>query len=72
MGDKVVFLAFSNSKVVKEGRHLLACAHCRNMTFTLVYARDVNFPMLTCAACGGHSGRMGWAPDEAPPPETAA
>lgn len=59
--EKVVFLAFSNPKVLQsEELSLLACRDCRNKTFT-ARIRDSEMPELYCAACGGSIGRFGWA-----------
>lgn len=63
--DKVVFLAFANPKTtISDSRDFIACLHCRNKTYTLIEDRAGTFPLLTCAACGAHIGRMGWAPDD--------
>lgn len=58
----VVFLAFSNPKEPVENQ-VLACATCRNKTFTVNYGAP-HFPALRCAACGEHMGRIGWANEE--------
>jgi predicted nucleic acid-binding Zn ribbon protein len=58
--DKVVYLAFSNRETVAEGIDFTACKHCRNKTFTITHD-TTEFPMVKCAACGAHIGRIGWA-----------
>lgn len=61
MGEKVVFLAFKNEKIEPEGRDFLACTHCRNKTYTMVYQGNNAFLLAQCAACGNHIGYVGWA-----------
>lgn len=59
--DKVVFLAFKNPAMTRdEGIDFSSCKHCLNKTFTLTHDGGSNFPMLKCAACGAHIGRVGW------------
>ena len=61
-GNKVVFLAFKNPvETTDEGINFVACKHCRNKTYTLIDDAVEQFPMLKCAACGSHIGRIGWA-----------
>lgn len=69
MNDKVIYLAYQNERLVPDGRELLACAHCRNKTFVVVYD-GAGFPLLQCPACGCHLGRVGWAPTESDSPST--
>ena len=58
--DRVVFLAFRNEKVTEDDRvSFVTCSACQNKTYTLV-ADGAEFPMLRCAACGAHIGRVGW------------
>jgi hypothetical protein len=64
MTDNVIHLSFSNPGVKLEDHSLLACQHCRNKTFKLVYFIG-NFPLLQCCACDAHIGRIGWAPNDA-------
>lgn len=61
--DKVVFLKYSSPSVQGDMMAFFACAHCRNKTYTLTEDIVGKFPLLRCAACGKHMGRMGWAPD---------
>lgn len=64
-GDKVVFLAFSNPNLKDDQDvHVSACTHCRNKTFLLSHDSHSGFPMVKCAACGAHIGRVGWADDD--------
>jgi hypothetical protein len=64
--DNVVFLKFKSPHVVEDMCAFIACRHCRNKTYTLVEDRVGSFPMMKCAACGAHIGRMGWASDDDP------
>lgn len=67
MTDNVVFLAFSSDKTEPDTLCLSACTFCRNKTFSILHDREQGFPMLRCAACGSHIGRIGWAhEDDAP------
>ncbi len=63
--DSVVFLAYENENATASEIQLLACADCRNKTFTARIAPEPdNFPELYCAACNRMIGRIGWAPDD--------
>lgn len=65
--NNVVELQFRSPHVVEDdGLVFLACKSCRNKTYTLVYDRVENFPLLKCAACGQAMGRMGWSHDDDP------
>jgi surface antigen len=61
--DNVVFLKFRGSEVQDDMMTFIACRHCRNKTYTLVVDGH-DYPLMRCAACGNHIGRMGWAPDD--------
>lgn len=63
-GENVIFLAFSNPDLVEDDYSMLACKHCRNKTFTMSYDKHSGFPLMKCAACQQHMGRMGWASDD--------
>jgi len=63
MGD-VVRLEFRSPHLEDDMLALSACKHCRNKTFTLSHEQVDNFPLMRCAACGCHIGRMGWARDD--------
>lgn len=64
MTADVVFLKFKNEKVAEsDTMALFACVVCRNKTYTLTEDRVGGFPLMRCAACGQHMGRMGWAPE---------
>lgn len=58
--DKVVYLKYTRPEATSD-EHLtfIACKHCRNKTYTLTNDADA-FPLLKCAACGAHIGRIGW------------
>ena len=60
MNDKVVFLAFKNDNTQQEHISFSACAACKNKTFIVVHD-GMEFPMMKCAACGQHIGRIRWA-----------
>lgn len=71
---KVIHLKFKSPHVEDDVMAFLSCVACRNKTFTLTDINPgVNFPMMRCAACGQHIGRMGWAHDDDPAntPKTA-
>ena len=62
----VIFLAFRNDEALEDDVMCFsACKHCRNKTFTITYDRPQGFPLLRCAACGSHTSRIGFAPDDA-------
>jgi hypothetical protein len=61
--NRLVYLAFKSESVEPDSLWLSACAVCRNKTFTLLHDSEKKFPVLRCAACGQHLGRMGWAPE---------
>ncbi len=63
MTDKVVFLAYRNDELKTQTRDFMSCKHCSNKTFVLIYPAQEGFPLLQCAACGNHLGRMGWVND---------
>lgn len=56
----VIQLAFSSGESVVERHALIACRECRNKTFKLRYEGDAQFPLLQCAACEAHIGKIGW------------
>lgn len=64
MSGNVVFLAFKNAEVAPDSMAFFACAHSRNKTYTLTEDKPGYFPLVRCAACGNHMGRIGWAPDD--------
>lgn len=66
MSDNVIELKFRSPHVVDGSMAFIACAVCHNKTYTLVDDRPGDFPLMKCAACGQHMGRMGWAYDEEP------
>lgn len=67
MSDNVVHLNFRSPTVDDDFGAMHACTVCRNKTFTLTVDRpDGGFPLMRCAACGSHIGRMGWAHDDDP------
>jgi NMD protein affecting ribosome stability and mRNA decay len=63
MNEKVVFLKFRSDKVEDDAMAFIACSHCRNKTYTLM-DQPKGFPLLRCAACGAHIGKVGWADDD--------
>lgn len=60
IGDNVIFLKFRSVHAELEGMDFMCCAHCKNKTFVVTYD-GTEFPMMKCAACGSHLGRIGWA-----------
>jgi hypothetical protein len=62
----VIHLKFRSPHVDQDMIGYLACSHCKNKTYTLVEDEVDNFPLMRCAACGNHIGRMGWAHDDDP------
>jgi hypothetical protein len=63
MGD-VIELKFRSPHVVDDAMAFLACSACRNKTYTLTEDAPGYFPLMRCAACGQHMGRMGWYRDD--------
>jgi hypothetical protein len=64
MSDNIIHLAFKSPHVVDDTMAFFACVVCRNKTYTLTEDRPGDFPLMKCAACGQHMGRMGWAYDD--------
>jgi len=62
----VIFLAHKTEEAVPDTMAFFACKHCRNKTYTLTEDRVGDFPLVRCAACGNHMGRIGWAPEDRP------
>lgn len=59
---KVVFLKFSRPEATSdEYVTFISCKHCKNKTFSLTNEAN-EYPLLKCAACGAHIGRIGWTP----------
>ena len=66
MNDNVIHLSFKSPHVDSDTMTFFACKVCRNKTYTLTEDRVGGFPLMRCAACGQHMGRMGWAYDDEP------
>jgi hypothetical protein len=65
--SSVIHLEFKSPHVEDDFAALLACKTCRNKTFNFTVDQpDGGFPLMRCAACGQHIGRMGWAHDDDP------
>jgi hypothetical protein len=63
MSENIIELKFRSPHIREDdGLVFLACISCRNKTYTLVYDRVDEFPLMKCAACGQAMGRVGWAP----------
>ena len=63
-GSNVLFLAFRKPETIEDDQMaFLACRHCRNKTYTLI-DQPGTFPLLRCAACGLHIGKIGWGNDD--------
>lgn len=61
---KVVFLKFRSPEQREDTMAFLACAVCKNKTYTHTIDQVGGFPLVRCAACGQHIGRIGWADNE--------
>lgn len=66
MSDNVIRLEFKSPHCEDDERAFLACKNCRNKTYLLVCDKPNDFPLMQCAACQQHMGRMGWAHDDDP------
>lgn len=66
MADNVIHLAFKSPHVTSDTMAFISCKLCRNKTYTLIEDRPGDFPLMKCAACDQHMGRMGWAHDDDP------
>lgn len=66
MNENVVFLNFRSPHVQDDIMAFVGCKACKNKTFTLTEDQIGHFPLMRCAACGAHIGRMGWAHDDPP------
>lgn len=66
MTDNVIHLAFKSPHATEDTMAFLACGVCHNKTYTLTEDTPGDFPLMRCAACGQHMGRMGWAHDDDP------
>ena len=64
--SNVVFLKFRSPHMEDGEMAMLACKICRNKTYTLTFDQIDTFPLMRCAACGNHAGRMGWSHDDDP------
>lgn len=63
MEDKVVFLAFTNNKLIPSSHEMLACRACNNKTY--ICRTDLGeWPEMYCAACNARIGSFGWAEQE--------
>lgn len=66
--DNVIFLKYKSPHMEPGEMAMLACIVCRNKTYTLTFDQvEGGFPLMRCAACGNHAGRMGWAHDDDDP-----
>lgn len=61
MTDNIIHLAFRSPHVEEDVMAFVACKACRNKTYTLTEDKAGDYPLMRCAACGAHIGRMGWA-----------
>lgn len=64
MADNVIHLKFRSPHVEDDTMSFLACRNCKNKTFTFVVDRPDDFPLMRCADCMNHMGRMGWVHDD--------
>lgn len=68
-GDNVIELKFKSPHVEDDMMAFLSCKHCKNKTYTLTLDHPPgSFPLMRCACCGSHIGRMGWWHDDPPQP----
>ena len=70
MSDNVIHLKFQSPHTELGEMSMLACKVCRNKTYTLTFDTLDCFPIMRCAACGNHAGRMGWYHDDDPAVQT--
>mgnify|MGYP001576579116 CR=1 FL=1 len=63
---KVVYLKFKSEQLDEDTMAFLACKVCKNKTFTHTFDDMDNFPLVRCAACGQHIGRVGYADTKDP------
>lgn len=66
MSGEVIHLAFKSPHVEEDTMSFLSCVACKNKTYSFVFDRPGDFPLMRCACCGAHIGRMGWAHDDDP------
>jgi len=66
MPGDVIDLKFRSPHGEPDTMAFIACRVCRNKTYTLTEDQPGRFPIMRCAACGQHMGRMGWAHDDDP------
>lgn len=66
MSGEVIHLSFRSPHVEDGERALLTCKNCQNKTYLMVCDKPDTFPLMQCAACQQHMGRMGWAHDDDP------
>lgn len=64
MADNIIHLAFRSPHMASDTMSFISCRACKNKTYTLVEDNPEYFPLMKCAACGQHMGRMGWYHDE--------
>lgn len=63
---EIIELKCRSPHTEQDAMAFIACKACRNKTFTLTEDCVGYFPLMRCAACGQHIGRMGWAHDDDP------
>lgn len=61
--DNVVHLKFRSPHMSDDEMAFIACRVCHNKTYVLMDCPG-DFPLMKCAACGQHMGRMGWSHDD--------
>jgi hypothetical protein len=69
VSDNVIKLEFKSPHMQEDFAAFLSCHRktCRNKTYTFTFDQpDGGFPLVRCAACGNHAGRMGWYYDDDP------
>lgn len=66
MSAEVIHLKYRSPEQDEDIMAFLACAHCKNKTYTHTIDKVGYFPLVRCAACGQHIGRLGWVHDDDP------
>lgn len=64
--SNIIHLAFKSPHVQDDMFAMLSCKHCKNKTFTFNMDDVGGFPLMKCAACSAHIGRMGWVHNDDP------
>lgn len=64
MNENVIELFPRSPEMVDGPMSFIGCRTCLNKTFVVMdTGGEDDMPLLKCAACGAHIGRMGWCPE---------